>query len=270
MSEASHHDSPEAVHYNLPDDRIKSRGASLGLSLLSIILAISAGGLAFKLRQQDDAVDNLRAQLERANSETAAAQADLTKTGSAMSDLHGLVDKAQKQAADAQAQTKKIEEAGAQTQAQLQQAQAELQSQQQKSQAQIADLQTRLNRANDSSSGLRNELATVKKQNDDLKALLAKASEKPATPSPAAVAGRTLPLTTEFKKSFFADGFTLTLKNTGSTPLKLDLEIVGSPNTPSKSVTIEGGGTLELKDLAAGATVGIASDGFTPISLKAK
>jgi len=77
MADASHHDSPDVVHYNLPDQRVKHRAASFGFTAICIILVAVSGGLAYKLSKQNAQLTDVRAQLERANSDNASAKANL-------------------------------------------------------------------------------------------------------------------------------------------------------------------------------------------------
>jgi hypothetical protein len=270
MDTSPHHDSPDIVHYHLPDDRMKHRTASFSFGAIVLFLVVAAGVLGFKLSQQNTALATARTQLERANSETAGVKADLTKANSKSADLQSQLDKATQAQAGLQAEVKKNQELGTDLQTQLDKARADLQSQQEKTKGETEDLQAQLLKANESSTGLRNELAAAKNQANDLKTQLATAKDAMATKPAVAAPARALPLTTDLKKSFFGSTFTLKINNSGSEALKLDIDISGSPKTPSKSATIEGGGTLELKDLAAGAKIAIASDGFNPISLTAQ
>jgi hypothetical protein len=271
MDTSPHHDSPDIVHYHLPDDRMKHRTASFSFGAIVIFLVAASGVLGYKLSQQNTALANTRTQLERANSETAGVKADLTKANAKSADLQSQLDKAKQEQTNLQAEMKKNQEMGAGLQTQLDQTKADLKSQEEKAKSETDDLQAQLLKANNTSAGLRNELATARNQANDLKNQLATAKDTMAKQAPPAAAQtRVLPLTTDFKKSFFGSTFTLKISNSGTDALKLDIDISGSPKTPSKSATIEGGGTMELKDLAAGAKIAIASDGFAPISLTAQ
>jgi len=272
MADTSPQDSSDVLHYHASGEPAKRRSASVAPTVIAIILAVVAGFLAFKLQHQNTAFADLRTQLDRANSENTAVKAELANANTKSANLQTQLDQAQKQQADLQAQAKKTEELGANLQAELQKAQADLKTQQENSQSQLADAQAQFASANDKLTGLRKELTTAKSQIDDLNSQLAKAKEAAAPPQPVAAppAARALPLTTEFKKSFFGGNFTLHLKNTGPDPLKLNIEVSGSDKTPSKSVTVKGGDTFKLDGLAAGAKVVVASEGFESVTLTAQ
>ncbi len=270
MSEAIHHDSPDALHYHMPEQRIKRRTASISLGVISLVLAAAAVFLGFKLREQSAATADLRAQLDRANSEAATTKDDLAKSDTSVKQLRGMVDQGKAQQADLQAQVKSAGERESGLQAQLTQAQADLKSAQEKAQAQSTDLQAQLTQATEKSSGLNKELAGARGQVDDLKAQLAKAKEESAKAMTPAEATRELPVTTDFNKSFWSGKFTLQIKNTGADSLKLNLQVTDSGNTPAQSPTVEAGGTFKLDDLAPGAKVVIASEGFKPVTVTAQ
>ena len=88
--------------------------------------------------------------------------------------------------------------------------------------------------------------------------------------APVAAKPRPLPLTTEFKKSFWGGAFALQIKNQGFDPLNLDIKITGSDKTPSRSATLESGATLKVEEVAAGAQVVIASNGFESVNVTAQ
>lgn len=270
MSQATH---PESVHYDLPDQRIKRRTANVGLSVLCVVLAAGAAFLGFKLNKTNTELTETRARLEQANRETADVKASLATSDTSLTNLRSQLDKAKKDLADQQAQAQKNQELGAGLQAQLDQSRSELQALQQKTQTESTDLQAQLKQANETSTGLRSQLDQAKSENEGLKTQLAKAKTDLANlqlPPVAAKATRPLPLSTEFKKSFFGKEFSLQLKNQGGDPLKLDIQVTGSEKTPSRSVVVEGNHTLKLDNVTPGATIVIASEGFEPVSLTAQ
>lgn len=271
MSDAIHHDSPDSVHDNLPDQRVKHRAASFGFTAICVILLAVSAGLAFKLKKQNALMADVQAQVAKANSDTASAKAQLADVTTKSTDLQSQLDQAKRAQVDLQAQIKKGEENKSALQAQLSKGQKDFQSQQETTKTQLAELQAQLGQSNTSAAGLRKELEASKAQISDLQGQLAKAQEGAiAKQAPVVAEARPLPLTTEIKKSFFGGTFTLKINNPGTAALKVDLDISGSPNTQGRSTTIAAGGSYDVKDLAAGARVAIASEGYTPLSVTIK
>ena len=271
MADTTHHDSPEAIHYHVPEDRIKRRTMSFGAAFILFALVVAIGVLVSKLNKQTTALAGVQTQLEKANAETASAKADLAKANGKASDLLSQLDNSNSAQVDFQAQIKKAQESDSALQAQLDQARTGFQSEQEKTKTQAAELQSQLRQANTTVTGLRSEFDAAKKENADLKTQLDQAKAVATQPPPAATTPiRALPLTTEFKKSFFGGKITLQMKNTGADALKLDLRILGSDKTPSQSTTISPGETFKLEGVTAGATIIVESDGFTPITLTAQ
>ena len=271
MADTSHHDSSDVLHYHATGEQSKRRSAPVALTVIAVLLALSAAALTYKLKQQSTTIADARAQMVQANSNTDVAKAELTAANAKSVNLQAQLEKANRGQADLQAQMKKTEELGVNLQAQLDKAQADLKSQQATAQTQSSEFQSQLGLANDSAAGLRKELATAKSQIDDLKGQIAKAQAEVTAPAQAVAAPpKILPLTAEFKKSFFGGNYSLQVKNTGADPLTLDIGITGSDKTPSRSETIQAGGTLKIDGMVAGASVVIKSDGFQPVTLTAK
>ncbi len=275
MEHASHHDSPEALHYHESTEPARRRAGSAGFIIVSLLLLAAVGFLAYQLNQRNHLITDLRAELSQASSATTGVKADLKQANAKSVDLQSQLDAANLQITATQAQLQKNQESGAGLQSQLEQARAEAQAQQEKDKSQLADLQAQVTQANSMVAGLRNDVAAARKEAADAKGQLAKAMEDMAKLQPAATVAtaapvRPLPMSTEFKKGFFSSTLTLQIRNTGSNPLKLNLGITGSDKTPSTYATVEAGDSYKLEGLAPGAQIVVSSEGYEPVTLTAR
>ncbi|HKM55946.1 MAG TPA: hypothetical protein VJY33_21245, partial [Isosphaeraceae bacterium] len=91
-----------------------------------------------------------------------------------------------------------------------------------------------------------------------------------ASLQPLAQKARALPLATSFEKNYWERAFTLHVKNLDSEPLKVNITIAGPGKASTKSVTMEGGGLLNVENLAAGAKVVIEGAGYDTLSVTAQ
>jgi len=260
--------SPKPAEHFIPDEKHDRPPTPFVTRAVCIILAILAIALAYAVHQKNAQVADARAQLVQANTATDQVKADLAKANALAVDLRLQLDRAKGLRSDLQSQLAKAQGQQSDLQSQLEKARANLQSQQDKAAAQSAGLQAEINQANGGLSRLQKELDQAKGQNEDLSAKLAKAEAGIAKLQPLAVKARVLPVSATIEKvSFWSAGFTMHVRNLNSSPLNVNITIGASGKTPSMSATIEGGGTLNIGNLAAGADVVIASEGYDPAKL---
>jgi septal ring factor EnvC (AmiA/AmiB activator) len=272
MADASHSDPSGALHYGDSGEHTKHRAGSLGYAIVGIILVAAILVLALKLKQEGASLASVQNQLEQTNSDLTAAKASLAASEGKATTLQSQLDQVRRENNDLQTRVKNAEDANATFQTQLSQAKADAQSQQRKLQTQVDQMEAQVNLADESTARLKQDLTAAQRQNEELKAQLAKAQEaaSAATAPMKVAAARPLPLASQFKKSFWGGSFTLELKNQGSAPLNLNLEITGSDKTPSRAATIESGGTFKLSDVAPGAKIVVTGEGFQPMTLTAQ
>jgi len=252
------------------DEGHKRKGAPFGLLATCVILAVAVVSLGVMISKRNATVTAVNAQLDKANTATTQAKADLSRANDRADELQQQLDAAKNQSSDLQAQLKKAKGQGADLQARLDKATShgsDLQTQLDQAQANSTESQTQLAKAKEAASGMRKELDQARSQTEDLKAQLTKAQGEIAKMQPLAAKARALPVATTFEKSFWSSGATLHVKNLSSQPLKVEISLAGAANAASKTATIAGGATLDVQDLAAGAHVVIASDGFDPANL---
>jgi hypothetical protein len=191
---------------------------------------------------------------------------DLDKANARSTDLQTQVAGAKRQQSDTQAKLTASENQVTDLQGKLDKSGSDLRSLRDRDQAQATAFQSRLSQANDRATGLQRQLDQAKSRADDLQAQLTKAQDADAQRLSAPVAAAVLPalpVTAEFKKGFLSDKYTMHLRNTGGTALKVSVSAAGSP---AKSVNVDAGKTTEVGDLAAGTALVISSDGFSPIN----
>jgi peptidoglycan hydrolase CwlO-like protein len=255
------------------DEKHEHGKAPFALTALCVVFAIGALGAGYFAHQQTTALTNTKTQLVQVSSDANQAKTDLVKIKGQLADSQTQLDKANSSSSDLQNQLKAERGQVQESQAQAQKAQTQatnLQSQLDSANTQTTDLQTQVKQANADSSDLRKQLDQSKAQAADLQSQLTKAQNDVASLQPLAAKARAMPVTTAFEKSFFGNSFTLHIKNQNPSPLNLSIAVTNSDKMTPKPVSIDGGATYDVKDLAPGANVSITSDGFDPLSIIAK
>ena len=267
-----HDTPPPPPETNIPSDpvpspRARTCGPALGIALFHAVIVALA--LAFMLHGQNRTLADDKAKMDKTSTELDQAKDDLVREKAATANEKAQLDSAKAAQTDLQNQLAKAQSMGSDLQNQLNQSQNEVKSQQDLAQTRTSDLQARLNLANVASTAVRKELDQEKRQLADLQAQLDKATAKISSlEAPPAKQGP-LPVAASFEKSFFGGSFTMHLKNTGATPLKVDIDITGSPKAASRSATIAPGATYTVEDVADGSSIVLAGAGFEPVTVKA-
>ena len=194
-----------------------------------------------------------KADLGMANARSAELQLQIESIGSQTADLKAQLDKAQARQSGLESQ--------------LQRALADLRSQADNARVRESDFQAVIKSSHDASSGLLKELEQAKSQAKDLEAQLAKTQGDLAKLQPLAIKARVPPLTTSFEKGFWDRGFTLHVKNLNPDPLSVNIKITGLGTAFARSATMEGGGSLNVENLAAGMRVAIESAGYDTMTV---
>jgi|GEM_PF-2559041 len=262
---------PEAPH---EAEEFRPAGTPFGVRAAGIVLAIVAIALAFADYRLNTALTKDKVQLAQAASENEQMKADLGKANARGADLQLQLDAGKKLRSELQAQLDRAQARQTDLQSQLEKARADLRAQADKASAQSsamqAEFQAKINSANEDSSGLRKALDQSKSQAEALRTQLAKAQGDLASLQPLAQKARALPLATSFEKNYWERAFTLHVKNLDSEPLKVNITIAGPGKASTKSVTMEGGGLLNVENLAAGAKVVIEGAGYDTLSVTAQ
>jgi hypothetical protein len=266
--------SPKDTRFPPEEEEPKPAGTPSAVRAVGFVFAIIAVVLACVAYRLNSAVTNEKAQLAQAASENDQAKADLGKANARATDLQLQLDRGKSLRSDLQAQLDKAQVRQSDLQAQLEKARADLRSQADKAEARAsemqAEFQAKINSANDDSSRLRKDLDQARSQAEDLKSQLAKAQSDLARLHPLALKARVLPVTTSFEKNFWDRGFTLHVKNLSPDPLKVNITITGTGNAFAKSVAMEGGGSINVENLAAGTRVVIENAGYDTLSVTAQ
>lgn len=215
-----------------------------------------------------------KAQLAQAASEADQLKAGLGKANARATELQLQLDSGKSLAADLQAQLGKAQARQSDLQTQLEKVRGDLRSQVDKANSQASELQAqfqaKVKASDDASSGLRRELDQAKIQTENLKSQLARAQGELTKLQPLARAARAMPVATSFERNFWDRGFTLHVKNLNPDPLNVTITIGSSGRALAKSVTMEGGGTVNVQNLAAGARVVVESAGYDALSVTAQ
>lgn len=222
----------------VPKEKSKRAGASVGILVACVVLAIVCVYFGTRIRGQNAALADVKAQLAQSISRASEIQANL--------------DAAKAQSSGLQAQL------------------ASDQGQRSDLQAQLDQVKAQLNRAAQESAAYRAQLDQARSHAADTQAQLTKAQGDLTRLHPLIVEARQLPLVATFEKSFWDRGFTLHINNSSSAELKLKITISGAEKTYNQMAVIEGGAALNVERLPAGEVVVIASDGFDPLSLTAR
>jgi hypothetical protein len=241
---------------------------------MCLVFAIGAVVLACAVYRLNSAATIEKAQLAQAASENDQLKADLGKANARATDLQLQLDRAKSLRSDLQAQLEKAQISQSDLQTQLEKARTDLRSQADKAEAQASEMQAqfqaKINSASVDSSRLRKDLDQAKGQAEGLKSQLAKAQVDLARLHPFALKARALPVAASFEKNFWDHGFTLHVKNLNADPLKVNITVATTGNALAQSVTMEGGGAINVGNLAAGAKVVIESAGYDTLSVTAQ
>jgi multidrug efflux pump subunit AcrA (membrane-fusion protein) len=248
-------------------------GASVGLLIACVVLAVVALYLATRLHSQGAALADVKALLDRSGSKAQESQANLDKATAQASALQAQLSTDESQRANLQSRLDQSMAQSAGLEAQLTRDQGEesaLQAQLDQAKAQTAAIQAQFDRASQEASVFRTELDQARSQVADSTVQLEKAQGDLTRLHPLIVAARQLPLAATFEKSFWDQGFTLHINNPGTAALNLRITISGADKAHVKTAVIEGGATLNVGRLPAGENIVIASDGFDPLNLVAR
>lgn len=244
-----------------PEEYLPAKSPT-GLRAAVFILVAIVAALAYAAYHLNSVAAQGREQLALADSRIEQAKADLGVANARSTELQLQVESARSQAADLRAQLEKAQARQSVLQAQLDRASADLRLQADNEKTRESELQARINSSSDASTGLLKELGQARSQAQDLKAQLTKAQGDLTKLQPLAAKARVLPLETSFEKGFWDRGFTLHVKNPNPDPLSVNIKISGLGTAFTRSATIEGGGLLNVENLAAGLKVTIESAGY--------
>ncbi len=250
----------------VPKEKSKRAGASVGILVACVVLAIVCVYFGTRIRGQNAALADVKAQLAQSISRASEIQANLDAAKAQSSGLQAQLANDQGQRSDLQAQLDKAKAQSSGLQAQL----ASDKGQRSDLQAQLDQVKAQLNRAAQESAAYRAQLDQARSHAADTQAQLTKAQGDLTRLHPLIVEARQLPLVATFEKSFWDRGFTLHINNSSSAELKLKITISGAEKTYNQMAVIEGGAALNVERLPAGEVVVIASDGFDPLSLTAR
>jgi multidrug efflux pump subunit AcrA (membrane-fusion protein) len=248
----------------------KEKGAAVGTTVAilaaCLVLAIVAIYIAKSINSQNAALaetkallarsvlraDDIQAKLDTAKVQSTALQVQLAGDQGQRLDLQSKLDQATALFAALQAQV------------------ASDKSQQTVLQAQLDQAKAQLDRATRESAAIRVQLDQARSQAADEQAQLAKAQRVLTKVQPLIVEARKLPLVTAFEKSFWDQGFTLHINNSGASPINLRIRITGAEAPRAEMTVIDAGATVNVERLHPGEIVALSSDGFDPISLTAR
>lgn len=257
-------------HSALPDHHDTHAGSPFAIRATALILAAAAIVLAYVAYHEKSALADTRAQLNQVTADATQARADADKNKADATGLQTQLSAATARATDLQQQLSSAQAQGTDVQSQLAKARAaqtDMRSQLDAAKSQLAGLQTELSRSNDGMADARKQLDQANARATDLQAQIDKAKSDAASPQPAAAALRVLPVSAKFEKGFFGSKYSLHITNQGTDPLPINVTVNGGP---VKSATVQGGATYDFKDLEAGASVVVSSDGFQTSTLTAK
>jgi len=227
-----------------------------------LFLAAIVAALAYAAYHLDSVAAHGKEQLALADSKIGQAKADLGMANARSAELQLQIESIGSQTADLKAQLDKAQARRSGLESQLQRALADLRSQADNARVRESDFQAVIK-----SSGLLKELEQAKSQAKDLEAQLAKTQGDLAKLQPLAIKARVPPLTTSFEKGFWDRGFTLHVKNLNPDPLSVNIKITGLGTAFARSATMEGGGSLNVENLAAGMRVAIESAGYDTMTV---
>ena len=252
------------------DNELHRSGTPFAVRAACFTLAIISLALGTSIFRQNSEIADMKAQAAQADSAADKAKADLATANATAADLQLQVTRLESAQVDLQTQLAKADAGQTDLQSQVEKARADLTAQQESSKAQVGGLQAQLGQATDESSSLRKQLAQAKSGADDLRVQLEKAQADVAKPQPIAVKAQALPVSARFEKSFFGAGLTMHVKNASPGPLSVKITVNGSNKAPSKIATIDGGETLDIADIPAGASVEMACNGYSTSTATAK
>jgi septal ring factor EnvC (AmiA/AmiB activator) len=232
-----------------------------------LFLAAIVAALAYAAYHLDSVAAHGKEQLALADSKIGQAKADLGMANARSAELQLQIESIGSQTADLKAQLDKAQARQSGLESQLQRALADLRSQADNARVRESDFQAVIKSSHDASSGLLKELEQAKSQAKDLEAQLAKTQGDLAKLQPLAIKARVPPLTTSFEKGFWDRGFTLHVKNLNPDPLSVNIKITGLGTAFARSATMEGGGSLNVENLAAGMRVAIESAGYDTMTV---
>jgi multidrug efflux pump subunit AcrA (membrane-fusion protein) len=219
-----------------------------GISAQNAVLADTKAQLARSVLKAED----IQARLDAATAQSAALQAQVAGDQGQRSDIQSRLDQARAQSAGLQAQLASDKNQLTVLQAQLDQAKAQL------------------DRASKESASSRVQLDEARRQAADAQAQLAKAQRDLVKVRPLIIEARKLPLITTFEKSFWDQGFTLHINNSGASTITLKIKISGGDAPRAEMAVLDAGATVNVEHLHPGENVALSSDGFDPIKLTAR
>jgi len=253
-----------------PPEEYEPEGTPVAVRAAVIVLAAIALVLGYAAYRLNSAAANAKAQLAQTVSNLDRATADLATASARSAGLELQLAKAKSQAADLGSQLDKAQARQSDLQSKLDKAQADILTQADGAKARETEMQAgfqaKIKSSDDAASGLRKELDQAVGKAEDLKSRLATAQSELTKLHPLAVKLRALPLATSFEKNFWDRGFTMHVTSLSPDPLKVKISIAGMGTASASSATLEGGGSLNIENLAAGAKVVIESAGYDALS----
>jgi septal ring factor EnvC (AmiA/AmiB activator) len=269
---SSHITNPPSLHHDEEHEHGRDHAKTpFGMIAACVILAVAAIVLAFSVHERNGLVADLRTQLNQASSDITGLRSDADKANTTATGLKAQLDSAQGQLADFKSQLDQAQSQKSAAQTQLTKVESErsaLQRQVDSDKAQLADSQSQLGQANDKVSGLSKELDQAKSQSADMQAQLAKAQGDLTNLQAPAQKAQSMPISTEFKKSFFGSKFTLLVTNLNPDTLNVSITVAGR-NAPV-TAAIKSGATFDVDGLAAGTNVVIAGNNYASVNLTAQ
>jgi flagellar biosynthesis chaperone FliJ len=263
---------PPSIHHDEEHEHGHDHAKTpFGMIAACVVLAAASIVLAFSVHERNGVVADLRTQLNQATSDLTGLKADSEKANTMASGLKTQLDSAQGQLADFKSQLDQAQSQKSAAQTQLTKIESErsaLQRQVDGDKAQLADSQSQLGQANDKIAGLAKELDRAKSQSADLQSQLAKAQGDLAAIQAPAQKVQNMPISTEFKKSFFGSSYTLHVTNLNPDPLNVSITVAGK-NAPV-TAAIKSGATFNVDGVAAGSNVVIASGNYASVNLTAR
>jgi septal ring factor EnvC (AmiA/AmiB activator) len=244
--------------------------AAISVLVVGFVLAVLVIVLGVKLVRLNSKYADQTKQLTDAKAEAAKAEASQQQNAAATAQLQSQIDDGKKQVADMQAQVDRSKVAVTQAQAQLDNEKgqfSDMQSQRDKANAQSADFESQLKQTNTEMLQMNTQLDQAKIQSMDLQSRLGKAESDIAELQPLLLRARHMPVTTSVDKSH-GDHFAVHVNNLYLQPLSVNITISGGQDKGrTQSNVIGAGGTLKVDNVAPGASVVIASDGYDPVTV---
>jgi multidrug efflux pump subunit AcrA (membrane-fusion protein) len=270
MIEATHDTMHKESGAPLQNEDGKTRDTPFAVWAICVALTITTIVFAAGTSRLNTVNSDLRAQLVQANSAADQARADLAKANARSVDIQQQLERTTSSQGDLQSRLNDALNQQKAVQAQLDAARADLRTSQDNAKSQILNLQAQYSQVRDETAGIRKELERASAESEGLKVKLAKALEASTKTQTSVAAMASVPVAATFEKSFWKSGFTLHMKNLKPTALSVSVTVSSPVMQPPRSETIQGGESLDIRDIAAGSKVIIESSGYDPVNVTAE